>query len=130
MNGSIKPVMKPKYKGSLIDIDLTKFGYNDYSVECNYYFDDSAGKYALSLYLRRNDIADRMKISSKGIDTQYIHGDKATIVENVCRVVHSLVTVADDNGEKFLDYYVKRYEYELECFDRGNEILEKERLSA
>lgn len=28
----------------------------------------------------------------------------------------------------FFDYYIKRYEYELQCFDTGNEVFEKERL--
>ena len=28
----------------------------------------------------------------------------------------------------FFDYYIQRYEYELKCFDIGNEIIEKERI--
>ena len=26
------------------------------------------------------------------------------------------------------DYYISRYEYELKCFDRGNDLFERERL--
>ena len=33
-------------------------------------------------------------------------------------------------SDGFFDYYIKRYEYELKCFDIGNEIFEKERLIA
>ena len=64
-----------------------------------------------------------MKISSKGIDTQYISGTREAIVENICRVVHQMYL------EGHFDYYVNRYEYELDCFDRGNELLEQERLN-
>lgn len=28
--------------------------------------------------------------------------------------------------ENFFNYYIKRYEYELKCFDLGNDIYEKE----
>ena len=31
-------------------------------------------------------------------------------------------------SDGFFDCYIKRYEYELKCFDIGNEIAEKERL--
>ena len=31
-------------------------------------------------------------------------------------------------NEGFFDYYISRYEYELKCFDLGNDVLEKERL--
>ena len=32
-------------------------------------------------------------------------------------------------SDGFFDYYIDRYEYELKCFDRGNSIIEKERLA-
>ena len=122
-NGTLKLMMRPKYKGHVLEIDLSKFGHKEYFVECCYYFDKHEEKYALSLYLNRNDLDDRMKISSKGIDTQYISGTRETIVENICRVVHQMYL-----GGHF-DYYVERYEHELNCFDRGNELLEQERLN-
>ena len=39
-----------------------------------------------------------------------------------------LKTVSDYLQEGFFDYYISRYEYELACFDMGNELVEKERL--
>lgn len=70
-----------------------------------------------------------MHLSSKKVDTQYIPGTRETIVENICRVVHQAATVADKNGEKYFDHFVERYEYELACFERGNELFEQERLN-
>ena len=29
----------------------------------------------------------------------------------------------------YFDYFVERYEYELKCFERGNELFEMERLN-
>ena len=123
IHGTLKPMMKPNFKGNILEIDLSKFGHKNYYVECCYYFHKKEGKYSLSLYLNRNDLEDRMKISSKEIDTQYISGTRETIVENICRVVHQM------HLEGHFNYYVNRYEYELDCFDRGNELLEQERLN-
>ena len=121
--------MQPKFKGNTITIELSDFGYENYIVECAYYFDKHEDKYALSMWLNRNDIEDRMMLSSKKVDTQYIPGTRETIVENICRIVHHAATIENDNGVRYFDYFVERYEYELACFDRGNELFEKERLA-
>lgn len=124
----LREIMKPRCKGNTLTISLSKWGYPNYIVECAYYFDKNAEKYSLSIWLSRNDIEDRMRLSSKKVDTQYISGTKETIVENICRVVHQASTVADKNGRKYFDRFVERYEYELACFERGNELFERERL--
>ena len=129
MKGSLKELMQPQFKGNTITIELSDFGYENYIVECAYHFDKHEDKYALSMWLNRSDIEDRMKISSKKVDTQYISGTRETIWENVCRIVHQAATVENDEGNRYFDYFVERYEYELACFDRGNELFEKERLT-
>ncbi len=121
--------MKPKFKGNTLTIELSDFGYKNYFVECTYHFCKHKGKYSLSMWLNRNDLEDRMHLSSKKVDTQYISGTKETIVENICRIVHQAATVYDENGERYFDYFVERYEYELACFERGNELFEEERLN-
>lgn len=125
----LREMMKPKFKGNTLTIELSDFGYEDYFVECAYHFDKHEGKYSLSMWLNRNDMEDRMRLSSKKVDTQYISGTKETIVENICRVVHQAATVANENGARYFDYFVERYEYELKCFERGNELFEQERLA-
>lgn len=125
----LREMMKPKFKGHAIEFNLSKWGYKNYIAECVYHFDKCEGKYSLSIWLNRNDIEDRMKLSSKKVDTQYISGTRETIVENICHVIHHIVTVTYENGKKYFDPFVERYEYELKCFERGNELFEQERLS-
>ena len=129
MKRSLKELMQPQFKGNTITIELSDFGYENYIVECAYHFDKHEDKYALSMWLNRNDIEDRMMLSSKKVDTQYIPGTRETIAENICRIVHHAATIENDNGVRYFDYFVERYEYELVCFDRGNELFEKERLA-
>lgn len=125
----LRELMKPKFKGNTLKIELFDFGYENYFVECAYHFDKHEGKYSLSMWLNHNDMEDRMKLSSKKVDTQYIPGTRETIVENICRIVHHAATVENENGVRYFDYFVERYEYELACFERGNELFEQERLA-
>lgn len=129
MKRSLKELMQPQFKGNTITIELSDFGYENYIVECAYHFYKPNSKYSLSMWLNRNDIEDRMMLSSKKVDTQYIPGTRETIIENICRIVHQAATVENDEGNRYFDYFVERYEYELACFDRGNELFEKERLA-
>ena len=124
-----RKMIRPRRKGNTLTISLTKWGYPNYIAECTYHFDKKAEKYSLSMWLNRTDVEDRMKLSSKKVDTQYISGTRETIIENICRIVHQAATVVNDEGEKYFDKYVKRYEYELACFERGNELFEQEELS-
>ena len=120
----IKGIMKPQYKGQIIEIDLPEeCGYKNYFVECRYKYDKSKDKYLLSMWINRHDVENKLKLSSKNIDTQYIFGTKETIVENICRVVHQ----ASLSG--FFNEYIQAYEYELKCFDKGNELFEEELLN-
>lgn len=123
----LREIMKPICKGNTLKIELSNLGYKNYFVECAYHFDKRECKYSLSMWLNRNDMEDQMQISSKKVDTQYISGTRDTIVENVCRIVYQAATVADEDGKKYFDHFIERYEYELECFERGNELFEQER---
>ena len=130
MKRSLRELMQPKFKGNTLTIELSDFGYANYFVECAYHFDKHEDKYALSMWLNRTDLDDRMKLSSKKVDTQYIPGTRETIIENICRIVHHCATVTDKrNGKKYFDHFVERYEYELACFERGNELFEQEKLA-
>lgn len=127
----LKEMMRPKYNGNALEFNLSKWGYQHYIAECAYHFDKLEGKYSLSMWLSRNDLEDRMRLSSKKIDTQYIHGTRETIVENISRVVYQAANavINEETGEKFFDRFIERYEYELACFERGNELFEQERLA-
>lgn len=129
MLNMLREMMKPRCNGNTLTIGLSKWGYQNYIAECEYHFNKAKEKYSLSMWLNRKDLEDRMKLSSKKVDTQYISGTKETIVENICRIVHQAATITNDDGKKYFDSFVERYEYELSCFERGNELFEKERLS-
>lgn len=114
---------KYRYKGQTIIIDLPEeCGHEDYYVECTYKFDKKVKKYALTMYLMRHDIENKFKLSSQNIDTQYIPVKKEDIVECIYRIVLE-ASLCD-----FFEPYIQRYEYELKCFECGDELYEQERL--
>jgi len=86
-----------------------------YSVKCSYKFNEKEQKYLLSMWLTRSDIDNDFKI-----DAQYIPGTRGTIRENIIKIVEYALLI------NYFDRYIQRYEYELKCFDRGNELLETE----
>lgn len=116
-------MFKYENKGYTIEIKLPEeCGYKGYSVECRYQYNKSKEKYSLSMWLKVNGIDERFKIDSQEIDTQYISGTKENIRQNICRIVEQ----ASLSG--YFDHYIQRYEYEMRCFNIGNDIVEKENL--
>lgn len=112
-------------KGYVIKVNLPEEDkYKGYSVECRYLYDTQKEKYSLSMWLICKTIDHRFKIDSQKIDTQYINGTKETIRLNICRIVEQ----AAQTG--FFDEYIEKFEYLMKCFDKGNELFEKERLGA
>lgn len=117
-------MLKKIREGYTIRIQLPEeCGYKDYSVKCTYKYNKTKEKYSLSMWLKRDDIDDDFKIDSQEIDTQYIPGNREIIEDNICRIVEQ----ASLSG--YFNYYIERFEYTYDCFDRGNELFEKERLA-
>lgn len=112
-----------KRKGFVVETDLSKYGYKDYCVECIYQYDKEKEKYLLRMGLKPKYFGSRIKIEFNEIDTQYISGTK----ENIERHINKLIDFAASSN--FFDEHIRQFEYECKCFDIGNEILEKERLS-
>lgn len=119
----LREMMNPKCHGQTVRINLSKWGYRNYIVECAYYYDRNKDKYRLTMWINRRDLEDRMQVSSKKVDAQYIPGTEETIIEHICRVVHQGCLCG------YFDYFIERYKYELACFERGNELFEAERLN-
>lgn len=117
-----KEKIRPLYKGYKIEINLSKFGYRNYILECSYFYDKSQNNYCVSMWINRKDVEDKLRISYKKINTQYISGTKENIVENICEVIEQMC------DSKYFDEYIKKYEYDLCAFDKGDEILEREHL--
>lgn len=117
-------MLKYQNKGYTILVPIPEeCGHVGYYAECTYRYDKEKEKYLLSMGLTKEIINDRFKIDNQKIDTQYISGTKETIRNNIRRIVEQ----ASLTG--FFDPYIKRYEYTCKCFDKGNELFEKERLS-
>lgn len=97
--------------------------YKGYSVKCTYRYDKKEEKYLLSMWMNRDDIDDDFRIDAQEIDTQYIHGTKETIEDNICRIVDYMFLTDR------LVPYIERFDYTYRCFDYGNDFLENKRLN-
>ena len=106
------------YKGckDIITIDL----HNDYTVIAIKSWNPDEHKYIVQLMLKENTVG-KWDLIEKAESLEFNVGHK---IINSAILKH----VATLLSEGFFDYYIKRYEYELKCFDIGNEIAEKERL--
>ena len=106
-----------KYRGmdNIITIDL----HNGYTVIAIIGKDENDA-YDVQLMLKENTV-DKWTLIEKA---EHILFKKDT--KNIYSAV--LKTVGRYLQEGFFDYYIKRYEYELKCFDIGNEIEEQKRL--
>ncbi|MBQ4523368.1 MAG: hypothetical protein IJA10_10545 [Lachnospiraceae bacterium] len=107
-----------KYKGldNIITIDL----HNDYTIIAISSQDKETNYYNVELHLKENTV-DEWKLIEKAENLVFKVNEKrlnAAILKKVAKLLN--------NG--FFDYYIDRYEYELKCFDVGNDICEKERL--
>ena len=94
--------------------------HNGYSVIAVTGFDTENGVYATTLFLKDNTI-DTWKLIENAENLEF-HANQNTINSAILKKVSEFLK------EGFFDYYIERYKYELKCFDRGNEIIEKERL--
>lgn len=94
-------------KGYVIEFSLNTFGHKNYKAECIYLFNKEVGKYSLTISIRRIGLNGKMRIGTKGIDTQYISGTPETIRQNIATIVENI----GNNG--YFDEYVKAYENEV-----------------
>ena len=73
-----------------------------------------------TLFLKENTI-DTWKLV-ENVENLEFHAIQNTINSAILKKVSSFLE------EGFFDYYIQRYEYEMKCFDIGDEIKQKERL--
>ena len=108
------------YKGckDILTIDL----HNDYTVIAIKSWNPDEHKYTVELRLKKNSV-DKWDLIEKAESLEF-NVDYKIINKAILKYVATLLS------DSFFDYYIDRYEYELESFDRGNSIIEKERLVA
>ena len=95
--------------------------HNGYTVIAVTGFDAENGAYTTTLFLKDNTV-DTWKLVENAENLEF-HANQNTINSAILKKVSEFL------NEGFFDYYIQRYEYEMKCFDIGNEIFEKERLS-
>ena len=105
-----------KYRNSneIITIDLHN-GYTVIAISTG-----ENGSYITTLFLKDNTI-DTWKLIEKAENLEF-HANQNTIDSAILKKVSSFLE------EGLFDYYIERYEYEMKCFDIGDEIKQKERL--
>ena len=102
----------------VIMIDL----HNGYSVIAVTGFDAENRIYNTTLFLKDNTI-DTWKLVEQA-DKLEFRANQNTINSAILKKVSEFL------NEGFFDYYIQRYEYEMKCFDIGNDLEESERLNA
>ena len=96
--------------------------HNGYSVIAVTGVDTENGVYATTLFLKDNTI-DTWKLVEIAENLEF-HVNQNTINSAILKKVSEFL------NEGFFDYYIQRYEYEMKCFDIGNDLEESERLNA
>jgi hypothetical protein len=105
------------YKGNdtILLIDL----HNEYSVVAIKLWNKEKHNYTVELYLKDNQI-----------DTwEFIEDTKDLVIDTNYKFINSAILkqVAQFLENGFFVPFIERYEYEIKCFERGNELFEKER---
>ena len=94
--------------------------HNGYTVIAVIGFDIENRVYTTTLFLKDNAI-DNWKLIENAENLEF-HANQNTINSAILKQVSIFLE------EGFFDYYIQRYEYEMKCFDIGDEIKQKERL--
>lgn len=99
----------------ILTIDL----HNDYTVIAIKSWNPDEHKYYVQLMLKENtvgkwDLIEKAEYLEFNVDYRIIN--KA--------ILKHVATLLSDG---FFDYYINRYEYDIECQNRGNDLFEKER---
>jgi len=102
----------------IVSIDLQ----NGYTVIAMARWDNEKKKYYTTLRLRENTV-EKWDLIEEAANIE-MESDIKTIKRDMAQYVTNLLT------DGFFKKYIDRYEYELKCFDRGFEIMEKERKCA
>ena len=107
-----------KVADSVISIDLG----NHYTVIVLKTWNIEKQNYTIQLMLKENSV-DKWDLIEEA-ETIEINTNHKFINSAILKQIDLYLS------EGFFDKYIDRYEYELKCFDRGNSIIEKERLTA
>lgn len=97
---------------NVISIDLK----NGYSIIAITKWDREIETYRITLYLK-GDTYDVLDLIEEKENIK-IHTDKKALFSNVTKIITGYYL------DGFFEHYIKRYEYMMKCFDKGNEFFE------
>lgn len=100
-----------------IEFDLE----NNYMVKAEFVFDKAVNKYLVSFYIRQSQVGMWDQID-KATDITF-DSPRETIKADIAKYFTKLLI------EGFFKYYIDRYEYQMRCFDRGNDLFERDHLN-
>lgn len=101
-----------------IEFDLE----NEYQIKAEYIYDRASEKYLVSFYICQSQVGmwDQIdKATNIAFDSP-----REIIKTDIAKYFTKLLI------EGFFKYYIDRYIYQMKCFDRGNDLFERERLNA
>lgn len=102
-------MLKYKNSGNCITINLQ----NNYSIVVTYLL-TKENRYYVSMYLRDDTVEDL-----RLINTQYLLSERENVKTNICKLIEIMLF------DKEIDNCIKKYEYEIRCFEVGNKVLSK-----
>lgn len=112
-------MIKYRNKRTTLSIDLPEeCGHEGYYIDCSYIFDKNELQYLVTMELRRKDIEEYVQ----PVNSQYLESDKKTIDYTIRYNVKSSALSG------FFEEYIQKYEYACDCFDKGNDFLERKTL--
>lgn len=101
-----------------LDIDLE----NGYWVRADAKYNHNSQRYDMTFYIKQNTIDKYAAIEPLNNKHIRFPGERKTIKTEILRYVSSLLS------QNYFDDCIRNYEYEIKCFDRGNELFENERI--
>lgn len=101
-----------------IEFDLE----NNYKIKAEFIFDKTLNKYLVTFYIRQSQVGMWDQIDKATNIT--FDSSRETIKTDIAKYFTKLLI------EGFFKYYIDRYEYQMKCFDKGNDLYELEQLNA
>lgn len=105
----MQKTIKPIYKGQVVEINLTEYGYDGYFAEALYYCDDATTKSLITMFIIQKD-ADGMPTTIIPVQKpQYITADRSDVrlkisgIVEVMHIKHYIEKyISDFTGEPFV----------------------------
>ena len=81
---------KYAYRGQMIEIDLSEYGYDGYYAEVLYQCDDTTDKSLVSMFVIMKDADGDPSMINRVQKSQYVTGNRTDIRGNIVRIVEHM----------------------------------------